>query len=404
MGKRGNILYCGHIPLIYSQLMKPEMTIAEREGLLLAPYATFSVDCGGRARPEAPHPLRGPFQRDRDRILHSAAFRRLSQKTQVFTGHDLGDYHRTRLTHTLEATSIARTIGRALRLHEDLIEALTLMHDIGHPPFGHAGEDALNESLREHGGFNHNAQALRIVELLEQRAPGDVGLNLCAATLAGQRDRSQKKGRTAQPCLEAQVVDAADSLAYDSHDPDDALRYGILTLAELDEVPFWHAAAARVKRMYANVEAGELQRAIVHELIDWQVSDLITQTTRELRERPPQNSAAVAAAEPYVTMSAEVQEYKLGLEKFLRERVYRHPDLLATRKEYQAKLHELFEILRDRPGHLPNTFTARIESAGLERTIGDYIAGMTDRFAMQEWERFHSLFAEQTPANWCGEE
>jgi len=384
--------------------MTPEMTIAEREGLLLAPYATFSVDCGGRARPEPPHPVRGPFQRDRDRILHSAAFRRLSQKTQVFTGHDLGDYHRTRLTHTLEATSIARTIGRALRLNEDLIEALTLMHDIGHPPFGHAGEDALNESLREHGGFNHNAQALRIVELLEQRAPGDAGLNLCAATLAGQRDRSQKKGRMAQPCLEAQVVDAADSLAYDSHDPDDALRYGILRLGDLNEVPFWRAAVGRVRRLYTNVDANELQRAVVHELIDWQVSDLIAETSRELQVRPPRNSAAVALAEPYVTMSAEVQEYKQGLEKFLRERVYRHPDLLATRKEYQAKLHELFDILCDRPDHLPNTFFARIESAGLERTIGDYVAGMTDRFAMQEWERFHSLFSEKEQTHWCVED
>jgi dGTPase len=384
--------------------MTTEMTIAEREGLLLAPYATFSVDSGGRARPEEPHPFRGPFQRDRDRILHSAAFRRLSQKTQVFTGNELGDYHRTRLTHTLEATSIARTIGRALCLNEDLIEALTLMHDIGHPPFGHAGEDALDEALREYGGFNHNGQALRIVELLEQRAPGDSGLNLCAATLAGQHDRSQKKGRTVQPCLEAQVVDAADSLAYDSHDPDDALRYGILTLADLDEVPFWRAAVARVKRMHANVEAGELQRAVVHELIDWQVSDVITETARQLRDRPPRTRADVAAAESYVTMSAELQSYKLGLEKFLRERVYRHPDLLATRKEYQAKLHELFEILHDRPAHLPTTFTARIDSAGLERTIGDYIAGMTDRFAMQEWERFHSLFAQQSPLKWCLEE
>jgi dGTPase len=381
--------------------MTPEMTIAEREGLLLAPYATFSVDCGARARPESPHPHRGPFQRDRDRILHSAAFRRLSQKTQVFTGHEFGDYHRTRLTHTLEATSIARTIGRALRLNEDLIEALTLMHDIGHPPFGHAGEDALNESLRAHGGFNHNAQALRIVELLEQRAPGDAGLNLCAATLAGQRDRSQKKARTAQPCLEAQVVDAADSLAYDSHDPDDALRYGLLSMADLDEVPFWRAAAERVRRQYSTMETSELQRAVVHELIDWQVSDLIAVTSRSLQERPPRNSAAVGAAEPYVALSRELQEYKQGLEKFLRERVYRHPDLLATRQEYQAKLHELFEILRERPDHLPNTFTARIAAEGLERTIGDYIAGMTDRFAMQEWQRFHAMYGEETTTPFC---
>jgi dGTPase len=368
--------------------MTPEMTIAEREGLLLAPYATFSVDYGGRARAEPPHPLRGPFQRDRDRILHCAAFRRLSQKTQVFTGHQHGDYHRTRLTHTLEATSIARTIGRALRLNEDLIEALTLMHDIGHPPFGHAGEDALDHALRDHGGFNHNAQALRIVELLEQRAPRVPGLNLSAATLAGQRDRSQKTQRIVQPYLEAQVVDAADSLAYDSHDPDDALRYGILTLRELDEVPFWRAAVERVRQMYAAMDEDELRRAAVHELIDWQVSDLIAETRRLLAERPPANRAAIAAAEPYVTMSGELRGYKLELERFLRERVYRHPALLATRKEYQAKLHELFELLRGRPEQMPQSFQARLDAEGLERTIGDYLAGMTDRFAMQEWQRF----------------
>jgi dGTPase len=380
--------------------MTHEMTIAERERLLLAPYATFSADFGGRTQPEASHPLRGPYQRDRDRILHSAAFRRLSQKTQVFTGHDLGDYHRTRLTHTLEATSIARTIGRGLRLNEDLIEALTLMHDIGHPPFGHAGEDALHHALRDHGGFNHNAQALRIVELLEQRAPGSPGLNLSATTLAGQHDRSQKHQRTVQPYLEAQVVDAADSLAYDSHDPDDALRYGILTLQELDEVPFWRAAVARVRRIYTDMDEVELRRAAVHELIDWQVSDLLSETRRHLESRPPANRAAIENAEPYVLMSSELLEYKLELERFLRARVYRHPDLLVTRREYQVKLLELFEILRERPEQLPQSFKSRIEAEGLERVLGDYLAGMTDRFAMQEWEGFqHTNSVGQVAAN-----
>ena len=225
---------------------------SERERAILASYAMHSADSAGRRYPEATHPYRGPYQRDRDRILHSAAFRRLSQKTQVFTG-EMGDYHRTRLTHTLEVSSIARTIARALRLNEDLVEALALAHDLGHPPFGHSGEDVLNECLRNDGGFNHNAQALRICELLETSYREFPGLNLTREVLEGQQQRSNKhrptianggeNERADSPLLEVQVVDAADSIAYDAHDADDALELGLLGAEQLLEVPLWRRGA-----------------------------------------------------------------------------------------------------------------------------------------------------------------
>ncbi len=229
----------------------------DRERAILAPYAMHSADSLGRHYPEPVHPYRGTYQRDRDRILHSAAFRRLSQKTQVFTG-TMGDYHRTRLTHTLEVSSIARTIARALRLNEDLVEALALAHDLGHPPFGHSGEDVLNECLKDHGGFNHNAQALRICELLESSFRPFPGLNLTREVLDGQQRRSEKHRQAASPqdaaqhanspLLEVQVVDVADSIAYDAHDADDALELGLLEPDQLLQVPLWSEARERIAR------------------------------------------------------------------------------------------------------------------------------------------------------------
>src|SRR5215216_6375243 len=217
-------------------------TIIDRERMLLAPYAMHSADSAGRRHAEAGHSYRGAYQRDRDRIIHSSAFRRLNHKTQVFTG-DMGDYHRTRLTHTLEVSSIARTIARALRLNEDLVEALALAHDVGHPPFGHSGEDVLDECLQNDGGFNHNAQALRIFELLESAYPEFPGLNLSHEVLEGQRHRAGKGGQSSEeqsraashqrPLLEVQAVDTADSIAYDTHDADDSLELSLLTLDQL---------------------------------------------------------------------------------------------------------------------------------------------------------------------------
>jgi dGTPase len=360
-----------------------------REQALLAPYAMHSALSRGRKHPEPPHPYRGPYERDRDRILHCAAFRRLSQKTQVFTGHELGDYHRSRLTHTLEVTSIARTLARALRLNEDLVEALALQHDLGHPPFGHAGEDTLDECLQAQGGFNHNAQALRIVEELEVRYPGFAGLNLSHEVLDAQRHRAgERADRLAPgPLLETQTVDAADSVAYDSHDPDDALEVGLLSFDELMQVAMWREAVDRVRRRFAALADGELRRATVHELIDWQVSDLLSATAARLRACNLQSADDVRRNPPFVLPGAELQQLKTDLEQFLHERVYRHPDLLALREQSQQRLRALFDHYLARPELLSAAFRQRVAQSGIERTVGDYLAGMTDRFAVREFER-----------------
>jgi dGTPase len=362
---------------------------AEREGALLAPYAMHSADSAGRKHPEPPHPYRGPYQRDRDRILHSAAFRRLSQKTQVFTG-EMGDYHRTRLTHTLEVASIARTLARALRLNEDLVEALALAHDIGHPPFGHSGEDVLAEYLRADGGFNHNAQALRIVELLETRYPEFPGLNLSREVLEGQEQRASKHlaGRSVEsPLLEVQVVDAADSIAYDSHDADDALAIGLVDLRQLLDVPLWREAAERVRRRHANLDDRQLTRAIVHELINWQVDDLVSGMGRALAALRVASVADVRRLPIVASPSTELAEQKRGLESFLRNEVYRHPTVAVRRGAAQQVLREMFERFAAGPHHLPPKFEQRAAADGVPRAVADYVAGMTDRFAMEEHRR-----------------
>ncbi len=361
-------------------------TIEHREAILLAPYAVHSADSKGRTYAEPPHPYRGPFQRDRDRIIHTAAFRRLSNKTQVFTG-ELGDYHRTRLTHTHEVASIARTVGRALRLNEDLIEAMSLLHDIGHPPFGHSGEDTLNECLGEAGRFSHNDQALRIVELLEHRYTGFPGLNLTHEVLAGQRARALKRTQEIHPSLEAQVVDAADSIAYDSHDADDALELRLLVLDDLWDVPLWREAAARVRHEATDLDDLSLRRAVVHELIDWQVSDLLAVSARRLAEANFATADEASQAPKTVGHSAELAALKGELEAFLFDRVYRHPDVLKTRRRAQSALREMFDLFVVRRDLLPDSFCSRIAEAGLHRTVCDYLAGMTDGFALREHQR-----------------
>lgn len=355
-----------------------------------------SSQTAGRRHPEPPHPYRGPFQRDRDRVVHSAAYRRLSAKTQVFTG-EMGDYHRTRLTHTHEVASVARTLGRSLALNEDLIETLALIHDLGHPPFGHAGEDVLDDCLKSVGGFCHNAQALRIVELLETRYPEFPGLNLSLEVLAGQQYRARKslpssragEGQEARCCLlEVQIVEAADSVAYDTHDADDALELNLLVLEELLETPLWAEAARRVGARYTNLDHGELRRAVLHELIEWQVSDLIEQAIVRIAAKPLSLSAAGKVGsenrdDVLIRPSDELAEQKTQLETFLFSRVYRHPDVLSHRAHAQDALRELFARFIRRPDLMPENFLRRIASEGLERSVCDYLAGMTDRFAHQ---------------------
>jgi len=367
-----------------------QLTIAQREALLLAPYAMHSELTRGRKHPEHEHLYRGPFQRDRDRIVHSSAFRRLSGKMQVFTG-DMGDYHRTRLTHTHEVASIARTIGRTLRLNEDLIEALALFHDIGHPPFGHAGEDALDECLESVGGFSHNAFALTLAEELESRYPIFPGLNLTREVLDGQETRVDKQAAYAEgdlaPLLEVQVVEAADSVTYDAHDADDAVKLQLLTLDELAACSLIRDALADVRGRYANLRDDLLRKAVVHQLIDQQVTDII-ETSSAILSQAANLTADEVRRSPYrISASRDLTEQKRQLESFLYQRVYRHERLVAVRGEAQGRLTELFDLYTSRPEHLPAHFRSRAERTGVPRAAGDYLAGMTDRFCDQEYQR-----------------
>lgn len=373
--------------------MKP-LDWRERERLLLAPWAMHAADSAGRVHPEPPHPFRSPYQRDRDRIVHSAAFRRLAHKTQVFTGYH-GDYHRSRLTHTLEVTSIARTLARALGLNEDLVETLALGHDIGHPPLGHAGEDTLAELLAADGGFSHNAQALRIMEFLEHRYPEFPGLNLSREVLDAQATR-KKDGTAPAPLLETQVVDAADSIAYDTHDADDAVELGLVRMDDLLELPLVAEAAARVAERDGRLEGAELRHRVLHELVDMQVVGLIEHTRATLTAAGIDSVAAVRAAwrgpdgrgnRRLVAHEPGVAAGKRQLEKFLFERVYRSDRVLAVRVPAQQRLAGLFEWYCGHPDALPAGFRRRAEEFGLRRSVADYIAGMTDRFLEHDHAR-----------------
>lgn len=365
-------------------------TTADRESALLAPYAMHSSGSRGRKHAEPAHPYRGPFQRDRDRIVHSSAFRRLSGKMQVFTG-DMGDYHRTRLTHTHEVASIARTIGRALRLNEDLIEALALFHDIGHPPFGHAGEDALDECLQAHGGFSHNRYALTIVEELESRYPGFPGLNLTYEVLDGQATRFDKLNAYAvdsiAPLLEVQVVEAADSMTYDAHDTDDAVKLQLVTLEELAHLALVRESLALVRSRYVNLRPDLLRKAVVHQLLDQQVTDLLRTTAAALAAVPDLNAEQLRRSPVRIGISAELSQQKHELERFLYDQVYRHPRLIAVRRQAQERLRAMFDGYLRHPGRLPPRYQQRADEVGLERSIGDYLAGMTDRFCDQQFQQ-----------------
>jgi dGTPase len=385
----------------------PALTPDPRDALL-ARYAMPSSATRGRVHPEPGHPYRNPYQRDRDRIVHSSAFRRLAHKTQVFIG-EMGDYHRTRLTHTLEVASIARTIGRTLRLNEDLIEALALAHDIGHPPFGHAGEDVLNDCLKHEGGFNHNQQALRIMELLEIRYPDFRGLNLSYELLMGQRVRAESRSRSALPVgnqralgtlLEVQVVDAADSIAYDAHDADDAVELGLLSLEELGQSGLWRGAADRARRRYAALSPLEFRRATVHELIDTLVSDLLATSCRRIDEvawQGPQE--VIAAGSILIGPSQDIGQQKSELEQLLFHRVYRHRDVLEQRERAGNALYEMFAWGTADPERIPQAFHAIIQTEGPSRAVADFLASMTDRMAL-ETHASHSGLADGKMLKW----
>jgi dGTPase len=360
-----------------------DLSGVDREHHLLATYAMRSADSAGRKHTEPEHPYRGPYQRDRDRIIHSSAYRRLAYKTQVFTG-EMGDYHRTRLTHTLEVASIARTLARALQLNEDLVEALALAHDIGHPPFGHAGEQVLNECLVDEGGFNHNAHAIRIVELLETRYPLFPGLNLTHEVREGQASRAKKSASSANSqLLEVQVVDAADSITYTAHDADDALQIGLLQAEELAEVPLWKTAVRFVKNNFGMLTKETFRRATVHQLIECQVSDLIAATKARIQLEQIESVGDVRSVGTLVAPSPDLASQKADLEDFLFEHVYRHPDVLSKREISQQALRNLFSRYREDPTGLPVEFENLLKVASPIRLTADYLASLTDHMV---WE------------------
>jgi dGTPase len=364
----------------------------ERERL--APWAVHSTDSRGRVVPEAEHPYRTAFQRDRDRIVHSRAFRRLEYKTQVFVHHE-GDHYRNRLTHTLEGAQIARTIARALRLNEDLAEAVALAHDLGHPPFGHAGERVLAQLLRDEGGFDHNRQTLRIVDLLEERYPGFRGLNLSSETREGILKHGCRwphpvpvPERTAQPSLEAQVADRADEIAYTNHDLDDGLRSRLIAIDQLDQVPLWCDAHAAVAERMPGASARVQRAQTIVALINRLVSDLVESTAERLEVASLENVAALRARPQRLLGYTPALEKSLRqLKDFLYQNLYYHPHVVTTNQRAERVLSELWRVMRADPARLPPRVRARFGEDGDARAIADYVAGMTDRFALAEHRR-----------------
>lgn len=378
-----------------------------REAQQLAPFAMPSTQTRGRTHEEGEHPFGTAYQRDRERVVRCRAFRRLQYKTQVFVNHE-GDYYRTRLTHSLEAAQIARVVARTLRLNEDLAETISLAHDIGHPPFGHAGERALRKLMEGHGGFEHNAQALRLVDLLERRHTAFRGLNLSYEVREGiwkQRDSDTSRAlgyadtfdRAAGPLLEAQVADCVDSIAYDHHDLDDALKAGLLRRDDLKGIAAIDEAEAAVDEIFAERGCDMAERVRRQELIRYlrhnQIADLIETTRRNLDERGIDSLQAVRAAQtPLVALSASASERQRELQVFLEKRVYHHYRVKRQVEKGQRFVTALFEEFVARPHLLPEEYQEWVERAGLERGVCDYLAGMTDRYAQREYQKLFTLF------------
>lgn len=360
----------------------------------LAPYATRNRDSRGRAVPEAEHPFRLPFQRDRDRIIHSTAFRRLEYKTQVFVNHE-GDYYRTRLTHTMEAAQIARTLAQALRLNQDLAEAIALAHDLGHTPFGHAGERVLHELMEPYGGFEHNAQSLRIVEVLEERYAEFRGLNLTWEVREGIVKHSLPYDKPLAshyepglaPSLEAQLVDYADEIAYNTHDIDDGLKSGLLAPEQLDAVALWREVFGAVREDYPQAGFRIWRYQVQRRLIDLFVTDLLDTVGHRIEAEGIDSPQAVRDyRKPLVGFSSEMEEKRRELKEFLMSNLYRHYRVTRMMVKAQRVVADLFHAYREEPALLPPHILQRCHREGesLERVVCDYIAGMTDRFALQE--------------------
>lgn len=367
----------------------------------LAGYAVSADNSRGRAITEAPSAGRSEFQRDRDRIIHSAAFRRLEYKTQVFVNHE-GDLFRTRLTHSLEVAQIGRSIARNLGLNEDLVEAITLAHDLGHTPFGHAGQDALNDCMRAYGGFEHNLQSLRVVDVLEERYAAFDGLNLCFETREGiLKHVSKKKALTlgavgerfvqrTRPSLEAQLANFADEIAYNNHDVDDGLRSGLVTLGQLNEVAIFSRHLQQVKDRYPALAERRMVYETVRSMINTLVTDLITQSTRNIADASITNLVDVHAAPPLIGFSRQIKKEQQGLKKFLYENLYRHFRVVRMSNKARHTIERLFSAFNAEIRLLPAQYQKKFENEG-HQAIADYIAGMTDRYAIKEYQRLFAI-------------
>ncbi|MBI1978065.1 MAG: deoxyguanosinetriphosphate triphosphohydrolase [Candidatus Omnitrophica bacterium] len=362
--------------------------LEEREREWLAPYAVKSVDSKGRVYSEKEHDFRTAFQRDRDRIIHSTAFRRLEYKTQVFVNHE-GDHYRTRLTHTLEMSQIARTIGRALRLNEDLIETIALAHDLGHGPFGHAGQDALSELMKGHGGFEHNAQCLRIVEKLEESYSGFPGLNLTFEVREGLR----KHAKNRVPSLEAEIVDCADAIAYNGHDLDDGLRAGLLDFKDLEKVQLWKGADRYIREKALSQNQTIRTKIAIRLIINRMVSDLISETAKNIKKCPIETPGDFARSQtPVVRFSNHLTKKVSSLKEFLMNHLYLHYRVVRMTEKGKRFIQELFRLYVSKPEQLPPQVRKRAKEDGVWRAVCDYIAGMTDRFALDEYNRLFSPY------------
>jgi dGTPase len=367
------------------------------EAKILAPFAQKSGESRGRKYPEPRHGYRTEFQRDRARIIHSRAFRRLEYKTQVFL-NGTGDHLRTRLTHSIEVASISRTIARALSLNEDLAEAIALAHDLGHSPFGHSGEEMLAECMREHGGFDHNKQSQRVVELLETAYPAFPGLNLTFEVREGLRKHDESYASPVageenyrRPSLEAQVADLADEITYYSHDLDDAVDFDILSPAQLEEAAVWRWSHEGVAARYPDVREPELHKLIIGAIIDAQVSDVIETSAEAIAKSGVGSADEVRREEtPLIRYSDGRLKANQELRRFLYKNVYYHPRVAEVNRLACEMLRAVFEAYIVAPDLLGEAATKRIESEGLHRTVCDYIAGMTDRYLLEEHARLQN--------------
>jgi dGTPase len=369
--------------------------LENREEQTLAPFAAKSGRSAGRKDPEPEHEFRTAYQRDRDRVIHCAAFRRLQYKTQVFVNHE-GDYYRTRLTHSTEAAQISRTVARAMGLNEDLCEVVALGHDLGHTPFGHSGQDALDECMKEHGGFEHNRQSIRVIEILEHRYPGFTGLNLSFETREsirkhgwpGRKDVEPEYHPEWAPLIEAQVVDFSDSIAYDAHDIDDSAKAGLLTEEQLSGLEIWKRATEGSKL------TGEMRiRAAVRQIINLEVTDLVETTLANVKRLKLHTLDAVrAATEGAVGFSPEMDRQKKALQHFLHQNVYRHYRVLIMSEKARRFIADLYKSYSANPMTLPPHFQDWAKQVGVHRAVADYIAGMTDRYCQDEYRKLFYPF------------